>query len=208
MLKPYHLKILQEALEGEVSPHALKAIGEANIGLDALSGQIGHDEYHFDSNAFEESNAYIAENHAQLHAALKSKLVEDAWAAFGKLSHTAQDFYAHSNYISLWLAQFDEENLPPVSEIIHDDLAIIQSPKLQSGKLYYPLEIFYFVPGLKKFILPRLPKDSHAWMNLDSPEQGVLFDYAFAAAVKVTRDEWKKALADLSEEEIKDFKSL
>ncbi|MBT3321273.1 MAG: hypothetical protein HN392_03210 [Anaerolineae bacterium] len=208
MYIPYHQQILQEALEKNVSPHALKIISEANAKQDHLRGQIGHDEYHFDNNAFEESYAYVAENHTQIHTALKNGHVEKAWKAFGRLSHAAQDFYAHSNYIPLWLAEFDEESTPPASEVIHDNQNIIKSSNLHSGKLYYPLEILSFIPWLKKYVMPHLPKDSHAWMNIDSPKQGKFFAYAFIAAVKITKDEWHKATTKLSQEERNFFQDL
>jgi len=38
-------------------------------------------------------------------------------------------------------------------------------------------------------------------MNLDSPEQGEKFDYTCAAAVKRTKDEFKKTLTELSNKE-------
>lgn len=199
MLKTYHLKILHEALHEKVSPHALGIIGAANIGQDAIRGLFGHDEYHFDNNAFAAGKTFIEENRALIRSALAADDVEAAWAAFGRLSHTAQDFYAHSNYIALWLAQFDEENVPPVPEVEHAAPAFLEHPELHSGKLYYPLELLSYIPALKKYILPLLPHDSHAWMNLDSPEQGALFEYAYAAAVKRTNDEWKKTLAELAE---------
>ncbi len=206
MLIPHHREILQEALQGKISQNALKIISDANARQDYLRGQIGHDEYHFDNNAFDESYAYIEENHNQIITALKNGLVEEAWKAFGRLSHTAQDFYAHSNYIPLWLAQFDEENIPPASEVIHNDQNILQSPKLHSGKLYYPLELLSYIPPLKKYIMPHLPKDSHAWMNIDSPAQGAIFDYTFAAAVKVTQEKWGKILDNLSDKEKEIFR--
>ena len=201
MLKIYHRQILREALQKRVSSQALRIIEEANVGQDALRGQIRHDEYHFDNNAFEESYAYIARNRALIPPALARGDAKSAWQAFGRLSHTAQDFYAHSNYIRLWLAQFDEGNAPPVPEVAHADPAFLRHPKLVSGKLYYPLEAFSFIPALKKHVLPRLPKDSHAWMNLDSPEQGFQFDYAYKAAIKRTKDEWQKIAAALHKKE-------
>ncbi len=207
MLIPHHREILQEALENKISPRALKAITKANARQDYLHGQIGHDEYHFDNNAFDESYAYIEKNHAQVHTALKDRRVEDAWAAFGRLTHTAQDFYAHSNYIPLWLAQFDAESTPRPIDVDHADQAIITSAALRSGKLYFPLELLSFIPIINKFVMPYIPKDSHAWMNIDSPKQGMKFDYTFAAAVKVTRDEFEKVLTGLSEEEEKRFKN-
>ena len=206
MLIPYHRKILQEALQDKISPSALKTISNANAKQDGLRGQIGHDEYHFDNNAFEESYAYIEENHVQIRRALKENRVEEAWVAFGRLSHTAQDFYAHSNYIPLWLAQFEQESAPRPLDVDHADQAIIKSASLRSGKLYYPLELFSYIPIIKRLVMPHLPKDSHAWMNIDSPKQGKKFEYTFAAAIKVTRDEFGKVLNGLSTEEADLFK--
>lgn len=199
MIKTYHLKILHEALSEKISKRALEAISAANIGQDVIRGQFGHDEYHFDNNAFAASYAYIEENRALIRPALEAGDVDAAWAAFGRLSHTAQDFYAHSNYLRLWLAQFDAGKAPPVAEVVHADPAFLEHHELRSGKLYYPLELFSYIPALKKYILPRLPRDSHAWMNLDTPEQGPLFEYAYAAAVKRTNDEWQKSIAGLSD---------
>ncbi len=205
MLKSYHLKILHESLHEKISPRALDAIGAANIRQDAIRGQFGHDEYHFDNNAFYESYAYIEENRAMILPALEADNVEAAWAAFGRLTHTAQDFYAHSNYLRLWIAQFDKGDAPPVPEVAHADPKFIQHPDLRSGKLYYPLELLSYIPPLKKYILPLLPRDSHAWMNLDTPEQGPLFDYAIAAAIKRTDDEWKKSIEGLPKDLLKKF---
>ena len=77
-----------------------------------------------------------------------------------------------------------------------DDL--IHSPDLHSGVLYYPWEILAFVPVVKRFVIPLLPKDSHAHMHLDSPAQGEHFAYAFEAAVKRTQYEFDKTVAGLS----------
>jgi hypothetical protein len=201
MLIPYHRQILAEALSEQFSPQALAAIAKANAKQDYLRGQIGHDEFHFDNNAFEESFAYIAENRAQVRAALQRGDAQAAWAAFGRLSHTAQDFYAHSNYVPLWLAKFEGKSAPPAAEIVHDDEEILRSPALRSGKLYYPLELFSYLPLIGGFVLSRLPKDSHAWMNIDSPKRGEFFAYTFAAAVKITRDELNKIAETLNENE-------
>ena len=54
--------------------------------------------------------------------------------------------------------------------------------------------------GAKKFSLRILPKDSHAWMNLDSPEQGFQFDYALQAAIKRTVIEYEKTTLEFSDE--------
>jgi len=42
---------------------------------------------------------------------------------------------------------------------------------------------------LRKLAMPFLPRDSHAWMNLDSPEHNPQFEYARVAAVKRTQHE-------------------
>ncbi|GAB4416329.1 MAG: hypothetical protein Kow002_02020 [Anaerolineales bacterium] len=197
MLTQYHAAITRKALKNHFSPITLDEIVSANLGQDdLLTGQIGHDEYHFDNNAFEQSYAYMEEQRALALTWLQHGDASAARAAFGRLTHTAQDFYAHSNYVDLWLAQFDK-NPPPPGEIDPLVEELIRSPDLHSGKLYYPLEIFSFLPVAKKFVIPLLPKDSHAHMNLDSPEKGLRFAYAFEAAVKRTRFELDGFLSDV-----------
>jgi hypothetical protein len=113
--------------------------------------------------------------------------VLSAWIAFGRLTHTAQDFYAHTNYIPMWLDAHTHNGTPPApSEVDPVQKCLIESPKLHSGKLYLPMDLLYFVPFLRKLSLALLPPDSHGWMNLDSPKQGPRFEYARAAAVKRT----------------------
>ena len=196
MLIPVHEEMTREALGAHFSPRALEVIIAANRRQDALSGQIGHDEYHFDANAFAKGRAYIEENRHLIRPALERGDVLAAQRAFGRLTHTAQDFYAHSNYVTLWLARFPDNGWPPPDEIDPFDSALLDSPDLRSGRLYYPLEVLSFIPFLKKFILPLLPRDSHAWMNLDTPEQGPKFPYAIAAAVKRTRYEYEQTVCD------------
>ena len=196
MLIQYHEAITRKALSAHFSPRALDDIVVANLGQDNLRGQIGHDEYHFDNNAFDQGYAYIEEQRALLYAALEKDDAPSAWAAFGRLTHTAQDFYAHSNYVDLWLAGFDG-NPPPPPEIDPMVEELLNSPNLHSGKLYYPLEAFSFVPFLKRFVMPLLPKDSHAHMNLDSPKRGTRFAYAFEAAVVRTGVEFENTKAKL-----------
>jgi hypothetical protein len=208
MLAKYHIAITRKALEAHFSTGALEVIVSANLGQDSLTGQIGHDEFHFDNNAFEASYAFIEEQRAHTLSALQDGNAPDSWAAFGRLTHSAQDFYAHSNYVDLWLAQHEGHSPPPPSEIapIMDEL--LHSPKLHSGKIYYPLEVFSFVPLLKHLVIPLLPRDSHAWMNLDSPERGERFAYAFEAAVKRTKHEFDRTVAGLSSSHVALFTDL
>ncbi len=190
MLIPIHEEMTREALGAHFSPRALEVIVAANRKQDALSGQIGHDEFHFDNNAIDDGHRYIKEQRGFVLAALLSPGVLSAWIAFGRLIHTAQDFYSHTNYIPMWLDQHN--GTPPAApEVDPVQMSLIKSPKIHSGKLYLPMDVLYFVPFLRKFSLALLPNDSHGKMNLDSPQQGPRFEYARAAAVKRTLYEFE-----------------
>lgn len=199
MNREYHTRITQQALETYFSPTALAKIIEASLNQDRLSGQIGHDEYHFDNNAFDKSYVYIEEQRALVISRLLAGDPPSAWAAFGRLIHTAQDFYAHSNYIHLWLSRQDEAR-PAHSEVDPLDQALLHSPDLRSGRVYLPWELLTYLKPLKPFILPLLPCDSHAWMNLDSPERGFHFGYAMHAAIKRTALEFEKTTSRFSQD--------
>jgi hypothetical protein len=211
VLTQYHIEIMLTSLGDRFSPRAMSAITHANINQDRLSGQFGHDEFHFDNNAFDKAYAYIEEQRALVISSLTSGNADPAWKAFGRFLHSAQDFYAHSNYITMWVSLFDpstgsgQVTLPPPPEVDPVDLRLINSPDLHSGKVYYPFELLYFVKGLRQHVLPFIPRDSHAWMNLDSPEQGFKFDYAIQAAIKRTVIEFEKTAEGFSEEMCKLF---
>lgn len=209
MLIRYNESITRKALSELFSPRALKAILAANLNQDhLLTGQIGHDEYHYDNNALVASDRYLEEQRALTFSALRKEDQPSAWAAFGRLVHTAQDFYAHSNYVDLWLAQFDGQAPLPPSEIdaLMDEL--LRNPRLRSGKLYYPWELLAFIPGINSLVIPLLPADAHAHMHLDSPARGQRFAYAFEAAVKRTRHEFDSTVAGLSSKEEALFTNL
>ena len=197
MLPKYHVQILQLALEQTFSPTALAKITEANLYQDRLSAQIGHDEYHFDNNAFEKSYVYIEEQRALAISSLQKEDAASAWSAFGRLTHTVQDFYAHSNYIDLWLSLHTNGSRPSPSILDPVEPAILASEALRSGKIYYPLEVLSFIKLLKPLVLPLLPHDSHAWMNIDSPEQGFKFDYGMQASIKRTVIEFERTTSNL-----------
>ncbi len=190
MLKQIHVEITREALNGRFSPRALWIISAANFRQDSLRRQIGHNEYHFDNNAMEASHRYINEQRGFILASLLMSNSSSAWPAFGRLIHTAQDFYAHTNYVSLWLSRYRDSAPPPPPEIDPVEKSLIQSPDLHSGKLYYPLEILCLIPAFRKLVMPILPRNSHAWMNMDSPEHNPQFEYARLAAVKRTQYEF------------------
>ena len=203
MLIEYHKSITIKALSGDFGTHALENILAANLKQDdLLAGQIGHDEYHYDNNTITASDRYLEKQRALTISALRDNNPPAAWAAFGRLIHTAQDFYAHSNYVDLWLARFDGQSPHPPSEIAPLMDELIHNPELRSGVLYYPLEILAFIPLVKRIVIPFLPKDSHAHMHLDSPARGERFDYAFEAAVKRTKLEFELVKAELSNTQV------
>jgi len=205
MLIPFHVEITRTALEKTFDPKILEIVILANKKQDWLRGQIGHSEYHFDNNEISESHGYIQKQREAVFLSIDRKELDLSWMAFGRLIHTAQDLYAHSNYITLWLDQFDDLAWPSVDEIDPLDDLILSNPQLRSGKLYYPLELLSFIPFLKKLVIPLLPPDSHAWMNLDSPVSGQKFAYAFSAAVKRTMAELEIIKGNLASEEYDRF---
>jgi len=198
MLTRFHIEMMHSALGDLFSQRALEKIITANVRQDRLRGQIGHPEYHFDQNAFDKSYAYIEEQRTLTISALSSNDALSAWSAFGRLTHTVQDFYAHSNYIDLWLACQPEGTRPPAAEVDPLDPELINSPSLRSGKIYLR-ELLTFIPLLKSFAMSILPRDAHGWMNLDSPERGSNFQHAFQAARKRTRIEFEKTTRNLPE---------
>ena len=197
MKTQYHREITTRALGPYFQPQALEEVITANLGQDALRYQIGHDHFHFDSNSFDVGNAYCEEQRRLMVAAVKSGSALPARQALGRLTHTVQDLYAHSNYVALWCES--HAGAGP-DEIDPESASVLQDARLHSGKLYYPLEALSFIPALSAFVLPWLPKDSHAWMNLDEPGRPG-FDFAFAAAVKRTVGEFNRLTGQLSASE-------
>jgi hypothetical protein len=198
MLVRHHIEITRQAIGAEVGPRALKSILRANCAQDGLRYQLGHDHFHFDSNQFKESYAYIEEQRALVRARLERGDAESAWQAFGRMIHAVQDFYSHSDYIPRWLSRFNGATPPAPEEVDPVSSDILQHPDLHSGKLYYPLEALAFIPFLKKTVLPLLPADSHAHMNLDKSDGTGRFDYIMQASIKRTRLEFDNTIAKLS----------
>lgn len=198
MLVPIHEEMTREALSPHFSARALEIIIAANGKQDSWSGLIGHDEFHYD-NDIEKGDRYIIEQRGIIIATLFSPgtgVSVPAWIAFGRLLHTAQDFYSHTNYVTLWLDQFNGSPPPPPAsspqgEIDPVQKDLLRSPNLYAAKIHLLLDGLYFIRPLRPLALALLPKDSHAWMNLDSPAQGAKFEHARAAAVRRTQYEFE-----------------
>ncbi len=190
----YHREITQKALSAFFDPAALETLIAANLGQDALPYQVGHDHFHYDSNAFDAGDAYVQALREQTLSALRAGQPQTARQTFGRLTHTVQDFYAHSNYVELWHAAHAAEAPQQIDPL---DETLRRHPSLHSGKLYYPLEALSFIPALEALIVPLLPADSHARMNKDHPQRP-FFDLAYHAAVKRTRLEFERLTTHLS----------
>ncbi|GAB4531105.1 MAG: hypothetical protein Fur0018_18810 [Anaerolineales bacterium] len=202
MDKIYHRQILQHALEARFTPQALEIIIAANLHQDSLSGLVGHPEYHFDDSAFEAGNTYIQKQRAIVVQTLRNHApIEQAWRAFGRLTHAVQDFYAHSNYVHLWTAALrPDDGRETMSEIEPLEEDLLNDERLRSGRVYW-LEVISFIPALRPLAKRLLPADSHAAMNLDTPASDPGFPAAMAAARKRTIYELERILQDLTPEE-------
>jgi hypothetical protein len=191
----YHQQVLQRAIGGRVSRRALEAITAANLNQDSLRNLL-RPEIHFDNSLFAESLAYIETMRA---AAAATDKPASAWEAFGQLSHTVQDFYSHSNYVALWLERFAPGEWPAPVRIDGLDAQLLHHTRLFTGHIYLPLEALCLFPFMRRFVRPLLPRDAHAWVNLDGPETGPLFPYSLEAAVQRTAAEFERTLAAIGE---------
>lgn len=194
MHRRYHISMTRQTLQAAFSPAALRTILQASLAQDYLAGQMGHPEYHFDDSAVAAGNAYIERQRQCVFQAVgRASDRRLAWQAFGRLIHAAQDFYAHTNYVRLWLDQRTAAGQNPLAaEIDPLSPAILAHPALASGRNYLGLEIMALLPGLRGWIVRRSPLDAHLRLNLDGPEQGPLFAYALAAAEKRTCHEYDR----------------
>lgn len=205
MHRRIHREITSRALINCFNPTVLEKIIQANLGQDGLRGQLRHPEYHFDNCRFTEGRDYIRVQREIIFNNLKylkrsnsfdykKEEIKLAWDAFGRLIHAAQDFYAHSNYVALWLARehlriANKNQKIPVEKIDPLDPHLLYHSGLRSGQTYFPWDYLSFIRPLEPLIKRFVPLDSHTHMNLDTPERGSKFPYAYVAAYKRTRYE-------------------
>jgi hypothetical protein len=190
--------MIEQTLSDRFSPSALAVIIRANLWQDNIIGNVLHPERHFTENKRDEALAYIETQRGRVISTLREGTDRwPAWQAFGRLLHTAQDFYAHSNYVQLWLEGFNGET-PSPDHIEALDEGLLQNPGLHTCRAYRPLGIPAHVPLLDRWLLPFLPPDAHAQMNLDRPSRGPLFPYALAAAKKRTLYEYQEIVIQLN----------
>jgi hypothetical protein len=180
----------------------------ANLGQDELRYQLGsYPHYHFDNNEIARSLAYVDAEQARIGelataanagGAVSEDTAAAQRAAFGRLTHAVHDFYAHSNYVDLWLDANGGLDKSNPAEINGLDPILLAHPQLHTGSFLIWFDSFYYLPGFrpilrKLYLRPR----SHEAMNLDNPAQGPKFAYAMVAAKQRTLYEYQRAIDTL-----------
>ncbi len=183
----YHIEITRTALAGQFDEAALQTIIRANLRQDRLATLLGHPEIHFDASAFAAGERYIEQQRREAARQMASGDLPAALAAFGRLLHGRQDFYAHSNWAALWVAAHGGlERCTP--EQIDPCLYPLAVKGLVSGKGSMWHFLACRVPLYGRWHRQHLlPADDHEAMNLDRPSRGPLFPFAVSAAVKHSR---------------------
>jgi len=192
----YHAGVTRAALNDHFGPDALEEIIAANLAQDALQNQLGSKaHFHFDNNKIAESLAYVEDLHAQIvELAAAGDHGSGQRAALGRLCHTVQDFYAHSNYVDLWLAG-QGQPVPAADAIDALIPELLNHPDLRTGTYVVLRDLVYSVPivgALWRRIY--VPPGSHEAMNLDSPDRGWKFAYAMTAARQRTVVEYQRTV--------------
>jgi hypothetical protein len=172
-----------------------------NLKQDHLASQFGHPEFHFDDSEFERTHRYLS----QLKTGIINNVsagtsYQEARTDFGRFTHASQDFYAHSNYIRLWAQKHKITPETWNGEIDFMDGEIIHSKELISGHFNPPWEMITFLPFIGQMFIPLFPKDSHAYLNIDSPYKNDWFPLAFKAAEMRTRYEAEQLISALQGE--------
>jgi hypothetical protein len=195
--------MLTETLGRFFTPEALKAIIAANVWQDGPATLLGHEYVHFGSGQFKEALGYINDQHALISTA---DAPHRMWTAFGRLTHGAHDFYAHTNYVDLWLQKHGGLQNTQPHEINGLDPELLNSPDLRSAYFYWWRDLIYYVPGLGGFARKYLVfEGSHEAMHLDDPSRGPRFYYAIEAAKQRTLMEYQRAARALTSEKLMMF---
>jgi hypothetical protein len=147
MQAQYHVATTRQVLGGLLAQNALAQVVNANIGQDTLLAVLGAaPHHHFCDPVIERSLEYIESEHARIATLAGAPGSEQAQrAAFGRLLHTVQDFYAHSNYVDLWLAQTGLEPPPAVDAL---DPRLLHHPQLQIGDWVFWRDLVFYIPLL------------------------------------------------------------
>ncbi len=123
----------------KISGQSFSVINAGNYSQDALgSPEFLNDSHHFDNCKIKETLVYVENCYAEIrhHLCRAGKNKQDqifVLRKFGQLLHPLQDFYSHSNYVELQLAQ--RNKLQAAQLPLVDWKAI--TPSVQTGFFYF-----------------------------------------------------------------------
>lgn len=199
---PFHAEIMRAAVGEFFDATAMEQILAGNFSQDSFRNLLGdRPQLHFDDDKIAEALAYVEDLRTRI-IALAVETTDTAGAAqrhvFGQLCHTVQDFYAHSNYVDLWLAANGGLSATAPESIPALDEEILQHPDLHTGSFVMWRDIIFYIP-LLKYLARKIyiPPQSHEAMHLDNPSRGEKFPYARAAAVQRTRWEYHRTVESI-----------
>jgi hypothetical protein len=204
MQAQYHVGLTREALGGFFGREALDEVVRANVGQDSLAAVFGAASHqHFCDPEIDRSLAYIEDEHRTIEVMAAQEDAPAQRAALGRLLHAVQDFYAHSNYVDLWLAQAQRSPASewawPMTEapceVQAADPALLDHPHLRIGDWIFWRDAVFYVPLIGPLVRSIwVPRDSHEAMHLDSPARGPRFGIALAMARQRTVHEHRRAV--------------
>ena len=194
MNEEYHRQVTIDAIGNQLTAKELETVIAATVGQDRVLNWLTTPQRHYDGRYFAESEAYIAEERAHAIDAFRRGDRTAGLQALGRLLHTRQDFYSHSNWMRLCAADATTWNTEDPAIC----LAPQDAPGLFAAKAPFWIHVIYLIPVLgslvKRFYLPA---DYHEAMHLDDPSRGPLFAPSLVAARKHTRLEWDKVMSTL-----------
>ena len=200
MISKYHVQITTDAVGGRFDSQSLSTIVRANLGQDRLLNLLGHPEIHFDDSQFAVSEDYIQQQRQQAVVAMVEQQNRTvALQALGRLLHGRQDFYAHSNWVALWV-----DRNGGLDRVTPDQVALCLDPLAEPALISGTSSAFHYlacrVPIYGPFHQRRfVPATCHEAMNLDDPSRGPLFPFAIAAATRHSALELDMLLKQLSD---------
>lgn len=194
----FHVQITNMAVGHRFDGADFVRIARANLSQDRLQYLVFHPQLHFDGSALRAAQAYISQQRRLAVRLLAYGDRAGALDAFGRLTHTRQDFYAHSNWVELWVAQQGG-----LGQVTPDDVEICLNPLAVPGLISGNGSVVHFLAGRvplygRWHVRHLTPPDDHEAMNLDHPGRGPLFPFAVAAATKHTAVELETLLQMLA----------
>ena len=101
------------------------------------SYRVGEDEKHVDDCEFDGAAQFINDRYAVAGAALSSFNVWGVTDAFGRLLHTVQDFYSHSNWVELGFPRTPDDPSTPVAEVSQSDLVDLSGAQSSLSRSWF-----------------------------------------------------------------------